>query len=94
MVTSYNGTPVLLRKTTSIHRTSQYFEIDINAFQFSAVARHSIRSIVNRANQMVMQIAFVIEGNTDDELPECIFGSVEMHRPLDRLAVNLTDVAK
>ena len=30
---------------------------------------------------MVMQIGFVIEGQTDDQLPECIFGCVEVNKP-------------
>ncbi len=30
---------------------------------------------------MVMQIGLVIEGQTDDQLPECIFGCVEVNRP-------------
>ena len=40
---------------------------------------------------MYINIGFTIEGREDSELPECLFGCVQLHKPNYELAIDLFD---
>lgn len=65
--------------------------MNIHVHKFATLAKHSIHMCTSRCNLMHMQIGFVIEGRTDAELPECIFGCVAMNKPQEDQAEFLFD---
>lgn len=84
VIMSYNAKPVLIRRTGSVFRgtgSSRYLEIDIHVHKFANLAKKSIHALSSRCSLMYMQIGFVIEGRTDDELPETLFACVGVNRP-------------
>ena len=48
LITSYNGTPTVIKKTASVHCGQGYVEIDVNTYLFATLARHSIHSVLSR----------------------------------------------
>jgi hypothetical protein len=84
VIMSYNAKPVLIRRTGSVFRgvgSSRYLEIDIHVHKFANLAKKSIHALSSRCGLMYMQIGFVIEGRTDEELPETLFACVGVNRP-------------
>jgi hypothetical protein len=93
VIMSYNAKPVLIRRTGSVYRghgngdssspssSSKYLEIDIHVHKFANLAKKSIHALSSRCSLMYMQIGFVIEGRTDEELPETLFACVGVNRP-------------
>lgn len=84
VIMSYNAKPVLIRRTGSVFRgtgSSRYLEIDIHVHKFANLAKKSIHALSSRCSLMYMQIGFVIEGRTDEELPETLFACVGVNRP-------------
>jgi hypothetical protein len=97
VIMSYNAKPVLIRRTGSVFRGggtntsitnggspsggSKYLEIDIHVHKFANLAKKSIHALSSRCSLMYMQIGFVIEGRTDEELPETLFACVGVNRP-------------
>lgn len=80
-ITTYNAKPVLIRRTGSLVRGSNYLEMDIHVHKFNNVAKQCIHTVSTRCGLMYMQIGFVIEGRDDKELPETIFGCVGVNKP-------------
>ena len=83
----YNGKPFLIKRTgvTGIHSfnlnsnsTKHIREFDVNLHAFPYIAKQAF-SYVNRnlAENLVMRLAFVIEGRDVTELPEVLLGGVE-----------------
>lgn len=91
MIVSYNAKPVLIRRTGTIFRGSNYMEMDIHVHKFANVAKQSIYLISSRCGVMFMQIGFVIEGRDDKELPETLFGCVAVNRPQEDQAEFIFD---
>ena len=56
-------------------------EINIHVHKFANLAKQSIHLITSRCGLMFMQIGFVIEGRTDEELPEVLLACVAVNRP-------------
>ena len=76
-----SGVPALIgnKLTTTYHWGPNYLEIDVDIT--SSTAANSIWSIVNRTlSSLVIDLAFVIQGNEEAELPEVIFGAVRIQR--------------
>ena len=80
-VTAYNAKPVLIRRTGTIFKGKGYIEKNIHVHKFANVAKSSIHLLSSRCSLMYMQIGFVIEGRTDDELPETLFGCIAINKP-------------
>jgi hypothetical protein len=80
-ITSFNAKPVLIRRTGTIFRGSNYMEIDIHVHKFANLAKQSIYLISSRCGLMLMQIGFVIEGRDDSELPETLFACCAVNKP-------------
>lgn len=85
MITGYNAKPVLIRRTGSIFRGPNYLEVDVHVHKFANLAKQSIHAISSRCGQMYMQIGFVVEGRTDEELPETLFACVGINKPQEEL---------
>ena len=51
---------------------NRYFEVDIDIHRFGYLARLGLSGVRERIKDVVFDWAFVIEGHTDEELPENI----------------------
>lgn len=87
-VQSYNAKPVLLAGGgltgnrlgfSNIYRGPNYLEVDIDvAAHFTYLSQRGICWALGLCDRLEADIAFVIEGRTEDELPECCLGCVKM----------------
>lgn len=77
--------PALLGQKIELQyvRTPQYFEIDCD-LQSSFVANGIIRLLLGQCEDLVIDIALVIEGQTQDELPEKLLAAAR----LDKIKLN------
>lgn len=66
----YNSTPFLVRTTSSFYEGPNYFEIDIDVHNFGKPARMGLHGMREALQQVVFDWSAVIEGETDEELPE------------------------
>ena len=80
LVNEYNGTPFLSRPQHRFFRGASYFEMDIDVHSFSYAARSGLHEIHDRIASIVFELAIVIEGHADDELPEAILGCARLSR--------------
>ena len=90
-ISSYNAKPVLIRRTGSLFRGPTHMEIDVHVHKFSTLAKKSIHFLSSRCGLMYMQIGFLVEGRTDEELPETLFACVGVNRPDEEKAPFLFD---
>lgn len=88
-ITKYNAKPVLIRKTGNLIRGPNYLEMDINVHSFAAMAKKGISMLMPAFKDMYINIGFTIEGRDDSELPECLFGCGQLHRPNQDMAIDL-----
>lgn len=80
------STPALIGKKLRqpYFRGEQYFEVDIDICS-SMVANRVTGLVLGYTKKLVIDLGFVIEGQTPDELPERLFGSVRLkHVDLDK----------
>ena len=80
-----SNVPALIgnKLTTTYIRGENYFELDVDIT--SSIAANTIWSVVSGVTtSLVIDLAFVIQGNTPEELPEQVFGTVR----LSRIALN------
>ena len=76
-----SGVPALIgnKLTTTYHRGPNYMEIDVDITSSSTA--NGIWSVISRTlASLVIDLAFVIQGNEIEELPEVIFGAVRISR--------------
>lgn len=86
IISSYNATPVVIRKTGSIFKGAGYIEKNLHIHKFSNMARQSIHLLTSRFGLMNMKIGFLIEGVDDTELPEALFACIAITKPLQERA--------
>lgn len=72
----FNNKPVLLTATATVlnHRLPEVLEIDYDVRQWVYPARTALVNYHHRAREAELNIGYLIEGKTDDELPEQILG--------------------
>eukprot|EP00798_Chlamydomonas_sp_ICE-L_P006423 gene6423-3049_t len=84
LLTNYNEKPLLTRPQQHFHlghsSDVHYFEIDLDVHQYAYVARTALMSFMNRLNSVIWETAFIIQGNSPDELPEQVLASARMYR--------------
>lgn len=82
LVHQYNGTPFLIRTTSTFYHgeRNKYFEIDIDVHRFSYPARVGLSGIRERLRNVVIDVAWLVEGQTDEELPEQVASSCRLYR--------------
>ncbi|CAI5719004.1 unnamed protein product [Hyaloperonospora brassicae] len=79
------STPALIGKKLRqpTYRGKQYFELDVDIGS-SAVANRVVGLVSGYTKKLVIDMGFVLEGQSPDELPERLFGSVRLvHLDLD-----------
>jgi hypothetical protein len=57
----------------------RYVEMDASIHKFNILARKALHSMQDRIKEFEARLAFVIEGVTNDELPETLLGTVYLH---------------
>ena len=91
LITSYNAKPFLTGPWChSFIKGPGYVEVDIDVHRFRYVARKGAHSFLESLKSMIIDIAFVVEGQDDDELPEQIQGATRIHFPSPQDAQNIT----
>ena len=87
-IRDYNAKPILIRRTGTLYRgkNNTYMEFDMHIHKFAGPAKKAIHFMTSKAGEMLMQIAFVIEGRDDEELPEIIFGAIACNKPQEDMA--------
>lgn len=80
LVKSYNGTPFLIRTTSTFYRGKNYFEVDVDVHRFGYLSRFGLSNVKDRLKTCVADIGFVIQGNEDEELPEQMLGCCRLFK--------------
>jgi hypothetical protein len=79
LISKYNGKPVLINKTGTVYKGDTYLEMDVNVHAFTMLTRKSLKETHSSLSKMKVCLGFVIQGQADDELPEQIFGCVQLN---------------
>lgn len=80
LVSSYNGKPFMIQKTAVFVKGPGYFELDVDVHRFSYLARLGLSGIKSKLKTVIFDNAFVLQGATDDELPERILAAARLGR--------------
>ncbi|ETM53158.1 hypothetical protein L914_03360 [Phytophthora nicotianae] len=81
LLVSHNATPVLTRPQHRIyHFKDGTTEIVVDVHAFSYIARRGIHSLIDKTSRLVIDVAFVIQGETEEELPEQVLGCCRLDR--------------
>eukprot|EP00644_Phytophthora_capsici_P016492 jgi/Phyca11/509971/fgenesh2_kg.PHYCAscaffold_52_\ len=81
LLVSHNATPVLTRPQHRIyHFKDGTTEIVVDIHAFSYIARRGIHSLIDKTSKLVIDVAFVIQGETEEELPEQVLGCCRLDR--------------
>ncbi|RHY30815.1 hypothetical protein DYB32_003998 [Aphanomyces invadans] len=94
LLTKNNATPVLTRPQHRIYHTPAYTEVDVDVHIFSLVARTGIHALIDKTASMLIDVAFVLQGESEAELPEQILGVCRLVRIDLAKAKHLNDVAR
>ncbi|EGZ07681.1 hypothetical protein PHYSODRAFT_528193, partial [Phytophthora sojae] len=90
LLVSHNATPVLTRPQHRIyHFRDGSTEIVVDVHAFSYIARRGIHSLIDKTSKLVIDVAFVIQGETEEELPERVLGCCRLDRVNVQKAVDL-----
>jgi hypothetical protein len=90
LLVSHNATPVLTRPQHRIyHFGDGSTEIDVDIHTFSYIARRGIHLLLDKTTRLVIDVAFVLQGETEDELPEQVLGCCRLDRPDVQKAMGL-----
>eukprot|EP00668_Euglena_longa_P017889 GGOE01022350.1.p1 GENE.GGOE01022350.1~~GGOE01022350.1.p1 ORF type:complete len:689 (-),score=181.62 GGOE01022350.1:330-2396(-) len=80
LVKSWNSKPVLTRPQHRIIHSDLYTELDINLHEFSYLARRGLAGFIGRVKCMELNVALVLEAQTDAELPEVVLTCFTLNR--------------
>lgn len=80
LLQSYNEKPVLARPQQTYYEGPGYLEVDLDIHLYSYLARSALSSFMERLDKVVWEIAFVIQGNSTEELPEQVLACGRMFR--------------
>ena len=81
VLTTYNDTPVLTRPQHRMYFHEEYVELDIDIHIFSYIARRGFPLVLKKLEHLVLDIAFVIEAQSDQELPEQVLCGMRLCKP-------------
>jgi len=76
---TFNGKPVILYKAALPMTGEEFLEINVMVHKFAFVARTILQQFKNLSANIEIRNAFVIQGEDDDELPECVIACAEIH---------------
>ena len=74
VVANFNGRPFIVEKTGVVHRRAEYICVDVDVHQFPILARKSLVGMRGTLPRAVLRCGFVLQGESDDELPERLLG--------------------
>jgi hypothetical protein len=78
---SYNGKPFLTGpKFHTFYEGDGYLEVDVDVHRFCFLARKATASFIPHFCQLVLDVAFVVEGHDDEEQPEQVLGCLRMSK--------------
>jgi len=92
-IAKYNGKPFLIKRpgvTGFIHRHPELscVEFDVSLHPFPYLAKQAICFMKESYfKKILVSFGFVIEGKTDDELPECLIGCAQLCYPDPKYAI-------
>jgi hypothetical protein len=80
--TAVGNKPAILgtKLTTKYHRGENYFEVEVDVGS-STVAMGLLNLVAGYCTSLDLEIAFLFESKSPDELPERVLGGVRAHRP-------------
>eukprot|EP00997_Jenningsia_sp_PLL12_P005667 NODE_2199_length_968_cov_61.571273_g1809_i0.p1 GENE.NODE_2199_length_968_cov_61.571273_g1809_i0~~NODE_2199_length_968_cov_61.571273_g1809_i0.p1 ORF type:complete len:293 (-),score=61.72 NODE_2199_length_968_cov_61.571273_g1809_i0:57-935(-) len=87
VVSKYNAKPVLTRPQHQIFHGENYTEVDVDVHTFSFIGRKGFHGFNGRLPTMVLDVAFVLEAETNEELPEVVLGCMRAFKVDLRKAV-------
>ena len=77
----YNGLPFLYRTYNSrYHYGSGWFQADFDGHRSGYATRLARHSLLGLSEKIVANVGFLVESETDDEMPERILGCANVHR--------------
>ncbi|CAI7747896.1 unnamed protein product, partial [Closterium sp. NIES-53] len=76
---SVGTTPLIIAGALTVQyfKGPDYFEVDVDIGS-SAVANGVVRFVLGYVRTLIIDMAFVIQGNTDEELPEKLLGTIRI----------------
>ena len=74
-LTRFNGKPALINKSGMLHAGDGYLEMDVAIDKFSFLAKRGLHSVIDTLKTFDIHAGFVLQGTSDDELPELIIGA-------------------
>lgn len=82
LVKNYNGKPLLMRPQLRFFMgpESKYFEIDVDIHNYAYIARRAFYGFVPRLGPAVFENGFVLQGNSEKELPEVLLTCARVFR--------------
>jgi len=87
LVDSYNGRPFLARTSTQFYYSPKhYFAIDLDIHVFGKIARRGLYSLKDFFGKLIIDCGFVIEGRSNNELPEQVLTALRMLKLDQQLA--------
>lgn len=77
----FNNKPVLLTKSSTFHshRLPEVLEVQYDVRAWVYLARSTLVNYHHRAKEAVIEVGYVVEGKTNDELPEQILGCFKVY---------------
>jgi hypothetical protein len=76
-----NKLPVTYTYAPASDGMAEYLEADLDIGSSSTAARRIVSVCRRYMNALTVDIGFVIQGNTEEELPEQMLGSIRLHGP-------------
>ncbi|KXZ49242.1 hypothetical protein GPECTOR_22g834 [Gonium pectorale] len=80
LLSTYNEKPVLTRPQHFFFHGPGYLEVDIDIHAYQFLARRAFGAYFTRLPEVVFENAFIIQGNSPEELPEQVLAAVRMYR--------------
>lgn len=76
-----NGTPVLITRSGDMFKDPQgeWLEVSVDVRLFATFARMMLQQCRDRLARASVRVGFLIQGTTDEELPEGLIGDVVVH---------------
>ena len=96
-IAKYNGKPVLIKRAGQTgfffaHPDRSCMEFDVSFHPFPYLAKHAISYMKDSFfKKVLVTFGFVIEGRSDDELPECVIGLMQLCYPDPVYAIQAKD---
>ena len=89
---SLNGKPVILFQTASIRQQGDVMQIDVAVHRFGFMALTLLKNFLDKTPEVRIKGGFLIQGEDDSELPECLLGSIEVNNLFFDQAQDVSDL--